>query len=169
MAMDTLEIKLSKNLKGIASIANGDKAKIALGGSNGSDNKITFKAGSSEVTLADGKFSGVSEISKGNDKAALKLEDGKATLESTKDGSSIVVDNAGATIKVGTNKASYTFSDSGLDLNSKKLTNLASGLGLNGTLETEMLALLKKSSQETLMVRLAVAIAVQVLPTTPSM
>ncbi|THA40403.1 hypothetical protein E5428_09475, partial [Histophilus somni] len=130
---DTLEIKLSKNLKGIASIANGEKAKIALGGSNGSDNKITFKAGSSEVTLADGKFSGVSEISKGNDKAALKLEDGKATLESTKDGSSIVVDNAGATIKVGTNKASYTFSDSGLDLNSKKLTNLASGLGLNGT------------------------------------
>ncbi|WP_348533969.1 YadA-like family protein [Histophilus somni] len=129
---DTLEIKLSKNLKGIASIANGEKAKIALGGSNGSDNKITFKAGSSEVTLADGKFSGVSEISKGNDKAALKLEDGKATLESTKDGSSIVVDNAGATIKVGTNKASYTFSDSGLDLNSKKLTNLASGLELNG-------------------------------------
>ncbi|WP_406812058.1 YadA-like family protein [Histophilus somni] len=129
---DGLEIGLSDTLIGIKSVANGDKAKISLGGSNGSNNKITFKAGSSEVTLADGKFSGVSEINKADGKGALKLEDGKATLESTKDGSSIVVDNAGATIKVGTNKASYTFSDSGLDLNSKKLTNLASGLGLNG-------------------------------------
>ncbi|THA20720.1 hypothetical protein E5361_09685, partial [Histophilus somni] len=129
---DGLEIGLSDTLTGIKSVANGDKAKISLVGGNGSNNKITFKAGSSEVTLADGKFSGVSEINKADDKGALKLEDGKATLESTKDGSSIVVDNAGATIKVGTNKASYTFSDSGLDLNSKKLTNLASGLGLNG-------------------------------------
>ncbi len=110
---DTLEIKLSKNLKGIASIANGEKAKIALGGSNGSDNKITFKAGSSEVTLADGKFSGVSEINKADGKGALKLEDGKATLESTKDGSNVTLDSTSATLSAGQNAGSIKVVNNG--------------------------------------------------------
>ncbi|WP_218637828.1 YadA-like family protein [Histophilus somni] len=122
---DTLEIKLSKNLKGIASIANGDKAKIALDKDKGT---ITFTAGdqarSKDVTLSAGKFSGVSEINKEEGKGALKLTENTATLESakdnsklelkdkavtlesTKDGSSVTLDGTSATLSAGKNKGS---------------------------------------------------------------
>ncbi|MFY1026896.1 hypothetical protein ACE4RU_03950, partial [Actinobacillus seminis] len=58
---DTLEVKLSKNLKGIVSIANGENAKIAL-----EDKTITFTSGDNKdnVTLKGSTFTGVSEINK---------------------------------------------------------------------------------------------------------
>ncbi|THA20662.1 hypothetical protein E5361_10065, partial [Histophilus somni] len=75
---DTLEIKLSKNLKGIGSVANSDDVKIELKttGTDGSGSKsIVFTAGdnSKSVTLTGDKFSGVSEISGKNSKSKLTL------------------------------------------------------------------------------------------------
>ncbi|WP_075321703.1 YadA-like family protein [Histophilus somni] len=87
-----VDISLNKELKGITSIANGDNAKIALG----KDSKtITFTSGDNKdnVTLEGSTLSGVSEINKGTDKGALKLEDDSATLSAGKGKGSIKVSN----------------------------------------------------------------------------
>ncbi|MFY1028305.1 hypothetical protein ACE4RU_11495, partial [Actinobacillus seminis] len=148
----------------IKSIFNGEKAKIAL---DNEKKAITFTAGeaNNNVTLSEGKLSGVSEINKaegkgalkladstatlesasgnsnvalenneatitaGKDKGSLKLEADKVTLTSAKDGSSLALAKDSATVKVG-DKATFTFNENGLDLGSKKITALASGLGL---------------------------------------
>ncbi|QEH10548.1 hypothetical protein E4M08_01195 [Histophilus somni] len=106
----TLEIALNKDLKGIQSIANGEKAKIAL---DKDEKTITFSSGEKpeSVTLKGSTFSGVSEITKGENKAALKLEDAKATLKNAKDGSSLALDNTGATLSAGKDKGSIKVSN----------------------------------------------------------
>uniref|UniRef100_Q0I2J5 Autotransporter adhesin n=1 Tax=Histophilus somni (strain 129Pt) TaxID=205914 RepID=Q0I2J5_HISS1 len=117
---DTLEIGLSDTLTAIKSIANGENAKITLSGSNGSKDKITFKAGSSEVTLADGKFSGVSEINKESGKAALKLEADKATLESASGNSKVELKDKAVTITAKEDKGSLKLTENTATLESTK-------------------------------------------------
>ncbi|QQF90268.1 hypothetical protein JFL57_05795 [Histophilus somni] len=117
---DTLEIGLSDTLTAIKSIANGENAKITLSGSNGSKDKITFKAGSSEVTLADGKFSGVSEINKESGKAALKLEADKATLESASGNSKVELKDKAVTITAKEDKGSLKLTENTATLESAK-------------------------------------------------
>ncbi|WP_249963704.1 YadA-like family protein [Histophilus somni] len=129
-ASDTgLEIALNEALQGISSIS-GKKgtdgsavAKIAL---DNDKKTITFTAGekNNNVTLSEGKFSGVSEINKADDKGALKLTENSATLESTKDnsklelkdkavtlesvkdGSNVALDGTSATLSAGKDKGS---------------------------------------------------------------
>ncbi|WP_075291764.1 YadA-like family protein [Histophilus somni] len=119
-ANDGLEIGLSDTLIGIKSVGNGDNAKITLSGSNGSKDKITFKAGSSEVTLADGKFSGVSEINKESGKAALKLEADKATLESASGNSKVELKDKAVTITAKEDKGSLKLTENTATLESAK-------------------------------------------------
>ncbi|WP_075321434.1 YadA-like family protein [Histophilus somni] len=119
-ANDGLEIGLSDTLIGIKSVGNGDNAKITLSGSNGSKDKITFKAGSSEVTLADGKFSGVSEINKEADKGALKLTENTATLESAKDKSKLELKDGEAKLESAKDGSKVELKDKAVTLESAK-------------------------------------------------
>ncbi|WWO73894.1 hypothetical protein V4937_04120 [Histophilus somni] len=132
-ANDGLEIGLSDTLTGIKSIGNGDNAKITLSGSNGSKDKISFKAGSSEVTLADGKFSGVSEINKESGKAALKLEADKATLESASGNSKVELKDKAVTITAKEDKGSLKLTENTATLES---TKDGSNVTLDGTSAT---------------------------------
>ncbi|OZN24086.1 hypothetical protein CFY87_10810, partial [Actinobacillus seminis] len=97
----TLEIALNENLKGIKSIENGENAKIALDGVNGSDKTITFTSGDKPetVTLKGSTLSGVSEINKEADKGALKLDNATATLESAKDKSKLELKDSEAKLE----------------------------------------------------------------------
>ncbi|WP_249960958.1 YadA-like family protein [Histophilus somni] len=126
----TLEIALNKDLKGIQSIANGEKAKIAL---DKDEKTITFSSGEKpeSVTLKGSTFSGVSEINKADGKGALKLEDdkatvtagtdkgtlkveaNKATLESAKDKSKLELTTDSATLSAGKNKGSIKVTNNG--------------------------------------------------------
>ncbi|WP_249960688.1 YadA-like family protein [Histophilus somni] len=118
---DTLEVKLSKNLKGIASIANGDKdkVKIALGEDN---NTITFSSGDTpaDVTLKGSTFSGVSEINTAKDKGALKLADSTATLESAKDNSKVELKDKAVTITAKEDKGALKLTENSATLESTK-------------------------------------------------
>ncbi|WWO73214.1 YadA-like family protein [Histophilus somni] len=113
---DTLEIKLSKNLKGIGSVANGDDIKIELKttGTSGSNTKsIVFTAGdnSKSVTLTGDKFSGVSEISKGN--AKLTLNDQNTSLELGTGKSKLELKENETTITAGTDAGSINITNNG--------------------------------------------------------
>ncbi|TFI32322.1 hypothetical protein E4M08_09325, partial [Histophilus somni] len=190
-----VSIALKEALTGITSIANND-TKIELKNNGGKSIVFTSGDNSKSVTLTGDKFSGVSEISKGNakltlgaDKATVELEHGKSKLELTNDSATLSAgtdagnikitnngdkkielspesgakltlekdttnggtyvkatglstvglsddnalifknnDSKSAELKVGTS-ATYKFTDSGLDLASKPITNLGSGLG----------------------------------------
>ncbi|WP_143432473.1 hypothetical protein, partial [Histophilus somni] len=111
-----IKISLNKELKGITSIANND-TKIELNngsgtGGSGTTKSIVFTVGNSskKVTLTEDKFSGVSEIGK----------DDQAKITFNSNGQKEIDFKAGST--------TYKFTDSGLDLASKSITNLASGL-----------------------------------------
>ncbi|TDF36006.1 hypothetical protein E1290_09325, partial [Histophilus somni] len=110
-----IKISLNKELKGITSIANND-TKIELNnGTGGNGTKsIVFTAGNSDkkVTLTEDKFSGVSEIGKDENAKITFNSNGQKEID----------------FKVGTN-TTYKFTDSGLDLAGKPITNLGSGLG----------------------------------------
>ncbi|WP_406812310.1 YadA-like family protein [Histophilus somni] len=115
---DTLEIKLSKNLKGIGSVANGDDVKIELKttGTSGSNTKsIVFTAGdsSNSVTLTGDKFSGVSEISGKNSKSKLTLGADNATVELAHDKSKLELKDTEATITAGDNAGSIKITSNG--------------------------------------------------------
>ncbi|WP_249960775.1 YadA-like family protein [Histophilus somni] len=192
-----VSIALKEALTGITSIANND-TKIELKNNGGKSIVFTSGDNSKSVTLTGDKFSGVSEISKGNakltlgaDKATVELEHGKSKLELTNDSAtlsagtdagSIKINNNGnkkielspesgatltlekdsttnsgskyvkatglstvglsddnalifknngsksAELNVGTS-ATYKFTETGLDLAGKPITNLGSGLG----------------------------------------
>ncbi|WP_143432688.1 hypothetical protein, partial [Histophilus somni] len=134
---DTLEIKLSKNLKGIGSVANGDDVKIELKttGTSGSNTKsIVFTAGdsSNSVTLTGDKFSGVSEISGKNSKSKLTLGADNATVELAHDKSKLELKDTEATITAGDNAGSIKITSNG----SKKI-ELSPENGAKLTLEKD--------------------------------
>uniref|UniRef100_Q0I1T5 Autotransporter adhesin n=2 Tax=Pasteurellaceae TaxID=712 RepID=Q0I1T5_HISS1 len=129
---DGLEIGLSETLAGIKSIANGDKAKIAL---DNDKKTITFTAGetNNNVTLSEGEFSGVSEINKADGKGALKLADSTATLESASGNSNVALKANEATVTAGTDKGSLKLEAAKATLESAKN---GSNVALDGTSAT---------------------------------
>ncbi|THA20984.1 hypothetical protein E5361_08370, partial [Histophilus somni] len=131
---DTLEVKLSKNLKGIGSVANGENAKIALGG-NGNDKTITFTSGDTPetVTLKGRTLSGVSEINKEEGKGALKLTENTATLESAKDNSKVELKDKAVTLESAKDNSKLELKDKAVTLES---TKDGSSVTLDGTSAT---------------------------------
>ncbi|WP_249961368.1 YadA-like family protein [Histophilus somni] len=114
---DTLEIKLSDNLKGIKSVANSD-TKIELnngsGGSGSNAKSIVFTSGASKaVTLTGDKFSGVSEISSKDSKSKLTLGADKATVELENGKSKLELKDNEATITAGTDAGSIKINNNG--------------------------------------------------------
>uniref|UniRef100_Q0I4Z9 Autotransporter adhesin n=1 Tax=Histophilus somni (strain 129Pt) TaxID=205914 RepID=Q0I4Z9_HISS1 len=130
---DTLEVKLSKNLNGIASITNGDKAKIAL-----DDTSATLSAGkdkgSIKVATGSGDDANKIELSPDNGSKVTLAKDGtngvKATGLSTVglDGDNALVFTNGAgnkaELKVGGSALTFTKATTG---NTVKISNVEDG------------------------------------------
>ncbi|MBB5152455.1 hypothetical protein HNR69_001925, partial [Histophilus somni] len=108
-ASKKIGIKLKDALTGITSIANND-TKIELKNNGGKSIVFTSGDNSKSVTLTGDKFSGVSEISKGNAKlilndqnTSLELGTGKSKLELKENETTITAGTDAGSIKINNN------------------------------------------------------------------